>query len=290
MRLIYSIFVSVFVFFSLNVSAQSDSTKAGTQGGAGEPEREAAGVAVSPSKVIYNAKYGTSQTRDVRVSNDSKKTVKFQISFNDFMLSRTGKPLSVKQGESKYGLSSHISAIPSYFELKPGATQVIKVTLNIPNNEEANISGWTLMAIDEITERAPLSAKKGDKTIALGIVPSFGFGIYIYNNPPGVKNTNVEIEQFAVKDTLGKKRLEMTVHNVGDGIGFCAGYAELTYLATGKIHKIKGKTFTILPGFYRDFVYEIPAELPKGKYSVVGVVDFGNDAEIKAAELDLELK
>lgn len=253
-------------------------------------DKSAAGVAVSPSKVIFNAKAGSSQTREVRVNNASKKTVKFQISFTDFNLGRTGKPNPTKPGENKFGLSDKIYAVPAYFELKPGQVQVIKVTLAIPDKDESNISGWSLMAIDQITERPPLSGSKDQKSVALGIIPSFGFGVYIYNNPPGVKNTNVEIEQFSLHDSLGHKTLKMVVHNVGDGIGFCAGYAELTNLKTGKITKVNGKNFTILPGFYRDFVYDIPKDQAKGSYSVVGVVDFGNETEVKAAELEFEIK
>jgi hypothetical protein len=72
---------------------------------------------------------------------------------------------------------------------------------------------------------------------------------------------------------------------MGDGIGFCTSYVEITNLATGKQEKLKGQKFTILPGFNREFSYEIPKDLEKGKYSAVGVVDTNNPDQVTAAEL-----
>jgi hypothetical protein len=47
--------------------------------------------------------------------------------------------------------------------------------------------------------------------------------------------------------------------------------------------------FTILPKFKREFYYELTGLSP-GKYSSIGVIDYGNKEELVAAELEFEIK
>ena len=53
--------------------------------------------------------------------------------------------------------------------------------------------------------------------------------------------------------------------------------------------KLPEKRFTILPQFYRDFYFDLPANLAKGKYSAVGVLDFGSKEEIVVAEVEFTI-
>jgi len=49
------------------------------------------------------------------------------------------------------------------------------------------------------------------------------------------------------------------------------------------------KKFTILPQFTRDFKIELPSDMLLGKYTAVGVVDFGDADEMIAAQADFEI-
>lgn len=271
-----------------------------SEGGQDKPSN---GVAVSPSKLIFDAKAGMSQTKEVKIVNDSKKPQKFQINIVDFSMSRLGKPQNMDQGVFKYGLSNKINFSPSFVEVKPGQTQKIILTLNVPDNADANIAGWAMLTIDQVVERPPLDLKGNKDAVAMGIIPSFAFGIYLYHNPPNVVNNNIEIQKFTYKDTViadiavskavkneHVRKLRMVAENVGDGIGFCVSYAELTNLKTGKTTKLNVKSFTILPGNFRDFFYELPKDIEKGTYNAVGVIDFGSDKEMKAAELEFKIE
>ena len=44
-----------------------------------------------------------------------------------------------------------------------------------------------------------------------------------------------------------------------------------------------------LPQFFRDFYYDLPDDLPSGKYTAVGVVDFGSSEEIIAAQVEFNV-
>jgi hypothetical protein len=113
-----------------------------------------------------------------------------------------------------------------------------------------------------------------------------GFGIFVYQNPPNVKNNAVELTGYAIDPT--KKKITMKASNKGDGIGFCTYYVELLNMATGETFKIPAYTATLLPGSTREFVIELPA-LSSGSYNALGVLDFGSKEYVETAELDFAI-
>jgi hypothetical protein len=247
------------------------------------------GVSVSPSSMHLNIKPGTMVAKEIRVNNATKTLYNFSIGFCDFEMGRNGKPLSLKQGEGKYGLSKYMSVSPSYFSLKPGEEIKLKVIVSIPDTGDVLRALWTIITIDQVVDRPPLDQSDHTKRLAMGITPSFGFGVYVYQNPPNVKINSVVIDKFQLQEKDGKRKIDMTVKNIGDGISYCTSYIELTNLKTGKQEKLQVKRFTILPQYFRDFFYELPLTLPSGKYTAVGVVDFGSSQEIVAAEAEFEI-
>jgi len=248
------------------------------------------GVSVSPSSMHMFIKPGKTEVKEIRVKNSTKENYKFNVGYTDFEMGRNGKPLSLKPGEGKYSLSKWINIAPSYFELKPQEEIKLKVLFDIPDVDEAYRASWTIITIDQVVDRPPLDQSDKPNRLSLGIIPSIGFGIYVYQNPPNVKINNVQIEKFLYTDTLGKRKIDMTVKNIGDGIGYCTSYVELTNTKTGKQEKLQVKKFTILPQYFRDFYYELPTDLQPGKYVAVGVVDFGSSEEIIAAQTEFTVQ
>ncbi len=248
------------------------------------------GVSVSPSSMHLNIKPGTTVTKEIKVKNDTKKINKFNVMFNDFEMNNHGKPVSPKPNECKYCLSKYISASPTYFELKPGEEIKIKLTIALPDSEDAYRAMWTIVAIDQVVDRPQLDLEPKPNRLAMGVIPSIGFGVYIYQNPPNVKINKVNIEKFQFVEKDDKRYFDLKVKNIGDGISYCNSYISLTNLNTGEQKKVNVKKFTILPQFIRDFKIELPTGLLPGKYTAVGVVDFGDADEMIAAQADFEIK
>jgi len=283
------LFLYSFIVWSFSLSAQTRDSIPDTRSQIPDSAFDDMGVSVSPSSMHLTIKPGTNVIKEIKVANDTKQLYKFQVGFNDFEMGRNGKPLSLKPTEGKYGLSKWINVSPSYFELKPGERINLKVIVDIPDAPEAYRSAWTIVTVEQVIDRPPLDEGDHPKRVAFGINPTFGFGVYVYQTPPNVVNDSLSIEKFAFHNEEGKKRLEMIVKNLGDGIGYCYSYVELTSLSTGDQKKLQVKRFTILPGFYRNFYYELPKDMPAGKYNAVGVVDFGNAKKIIAAETEFEI-
>ncbi len=250
------------------------------------------GISVSPSTLRFNVKPGSQQTKTIKVTNDTRKPINFQINFQDFGAGADGKESVGLGTEFHNSLSKYIVVSPTLIELKPHEKKIISVTIDIPPGDEYAIAMWTTLIIDQIIDRPKLETPDVNKTaLSLGVNTGIGFGINIHQNPPNVVVNNVEIKSLRYEkglETAGNS-VVMKAKNTGDGIGYCLYYIELTNLLTGKQTKLKVKQFGLLPGYEKELPFELPKELEKGKYSVLAVLDFGNKEELQTAELEFTI-
>lgn len=259
-----------------------------------EEAAPAGGVAVSPSTIRFTAKPGTPQIRTLKITNDSKRKCKFQITFQDVGIDESGKKEMPVSQKYRYSLSKYLVVSPSYVELNPGEARVVEVTANIPGGDSTAIAMWTTLIVDEVRDRDKMEVPNpNNKTIGLGIYAGIGFGINVYQNPANVAVNSVEIMQLkfdkAASQNKNVNTLIMNVKNTGDGIGYCLYYIELTNLITGKQSKLKVKQFGVLPGHAKEIRFDLPKELAKGKYSGMAVLDFGDKDVLQTAEIEFSL-
>jgi hypothetical protein len=83
------------------------------------------------------------------------------------------------------------------------------------------------------------------------------------------------------------KYISLVAKNIGNGISRSKVYIELNELKTGYYEKLDLKVFNILPGRSRNFNFVLPGTMPNGRYSIMGVLDFGSDEEVKAASKEI---
>lgn len=308
-KTIFILFFLLFYSFSFLSFAQDDTlnkimppaepVKSLPSSSPGDTAQQAGGVSVAPTKIYFTVKPGQSKTSYITVHNTYSKTYKMEVRFSDFEMNKSGKTAYQKAGAHENTLTDWISFSPTFFELAPGQKQKIAVTLNVPDIPAAYRAKWGVVFINQAIERQTIDAESSDKTIAMGVIPTFSFGVFIYQNPPNVIINKVEITSFT-KTTIPKSKdkadakektiLELKAKNTGDGISFSTSYVELTNLKTGKKTKLGKKSFTILPDHERVFVYELPENLEKGEYSVFGVLDFGSKTELEGAELQIKIE
>lgn len=248
------------------------------------------GVAVSPSSMRFRIKPGKTETKYVTITNDTYKREKFKLSFSDVGMDNFGKISQVPVGQNakEYGLVKWISASPNFVELGPGEQKKIAIVLNIPDEEAAYKAGWCLLMVDQAREKNFIAPKADDnKAISMGVIPTYGFGVYIYQNPPNVAISKVEIVSFTFNYDAENRYVHLNARNIGDGIANCKSYIEVNNLNTGYKERLPLKQFNVLPKQERLFEFILPGKIPKGKYSVTGVLDFGSEEELEAAELEI---
>ena len=247
-------------------------------------------VAIAPSRLYYKVGLGEYKNQTVTVTNSSNMKQSFTVSFADFEAPGSeGKSKFMNVGESVNSCSKWLSATPSFFEIEPGQSQQIQVLLQVPNLPDANKVKWSAMKIKIAKEKG--KAQQADPTsYGMGVTETFQFVVHIFQSPPSVTFKNAEITSF--KDVTTKDDsshvLSLFVKNTGDAILDCASYLEVTNLQNGTQERLKPFAYTILPGGSREVKFHL-AVLPKGKYSVLGVVDYGSKENVQAAELSLDL-
>jgi type 1 fimbria pilin len=284
------ILFNVLILLLLSLTSKA-TTNSFLPNGSDDDDKYNKGVTVSPSNLKFNVDLGKLATKEIKITNYTGKRQKFNIVYNDFDISNDGKSSFLEAGTSDYSLTKVMSISPTFVEIEPGAAAEISITVQLPFTEDANKAAWGVILISQAEEKKALDpGNESGNTVAFGITPTFAFGVWVYQNPPNVENMQVDITDFSFEKKADlENALFLSVKNQGDGISFCQAYVELTNLSTGKQTMLGGKNYTILPGYERIFVFDVPPEIAEGKYSAVGVLDYKSEKEIVAAELELTI-
>lgn len=249
------------------------------------------GISVSPAHFHLSLKPGETKTHEITITNDTKTSKKFKVSALDFDMNGKGKSSFLPTGTGKYSLSKWMSISPSFIEVKAGQKKAVKFTVEVPDDESGNYAAWSVIMIEQEEPRNTIEPpKKGEGTVALGVIPTFAFGVFVYQNPPNVSDNSVEIINFTMEEKDNGKIVKIEAENTGNGIAYCTSYIDLTNLTTGKQQRLLVKRFTIVPELIRDFAFKLPEDLDKGQYLAVGVLDFEGSEEIQVAKMKFENK
>ncbi len=125
-----------------------------------------------------------------------------------------------------------------------------------------------------------------------GIMHTFQFVVHIFQTPKSVTYKNARIIAFEEEgvNEQGEKQIKLHLENTGDAIIDVAAYLELTNMSTGESRREKARAFTTLPGHSRIIHFVLPDDLSPGRYSVLGVADYGDRDAVIAAELELTVE
>ncbi len=280
--LLLSVVLSAYTFgqkiqtVGVNTNAKETSTK---------------GVSISPAHFNLSLNPGDTKTYKINVDNTTNFKKQFEVNVYDFNMNGKGKSNFMAAGEGKYSLSKWLNISPTFIELKPREKKEIAFSITVPTSDDGFKSAWSIIMVEEQKPRVKLDDNQNkNNTIALGIVPTFAFGVFIYQNPPNVSVNGIEITNFSFDNTSQKKSIFIEAQNKGNGIAYCTSYIDLTNIDTGLQQRLKVKRFTILPDLIRTFVFELPEKMPRGNYLAVGVLDYGSSEEIQAAKLEFKLE
>ena len=249
-------------------------------------------TSISPSRLYYKTPVGEYKVQEVSITNSSTHNQSFIVSFGDFEASGVnGKSKFMKAGESENSCSQWLSADPSFFELGAGQTKKIKVLLQVPASPDANKVKWASMLVKMANEKGGKNESEKD-AIGMGVTETFQFVIHIFQSPPSVTLKNAQIESFTeiTTDKDSTRIVMLRVNNSGEAILDCVSYLEFTNLGSGIEERQKPIAYTLLPGASREVKFAISSSLMDGKYSVLGVVDYGSRENVQAAETEIEIK
>ncbi len=246
------------------------------------------GVSVSPSTLRFSIKPGSSQSKKITIINDTDVERTFEVKSQNYGAEDINRAAvdSKTEEDFKFGLTKWTYITPAVFTLKPKEKMSINVLIDIPMGSENLHAAWSIIVVEEVKQRQALEISPNGEAVGLGIIPTMGFGIFVYQNPPGLPPTEVSITSYRIDEN--NKSFNMKAKNTGEGIGFCTYYFEIMNMATGKIEKLAPNQATILPGVERFFKVDLP-NLPSGSYNAMLVLDYGSKELVETAELDFAI-
>lgn len=236
------------------------------------------GLSVSPPRNYFTVAVGQSESKKVLVSNPSKTSrLDLAVSLNDWSYDNLGNNVIYDAGTRDNSCANWISIAPqSFFSLAPGESYEMELIVSIPNNLNTTIPVHTAMLY--ITQINPEDAVNEHGT---NIKVSVRTGIKIYQRFPGPRLPELEIQNF----TYDKENLILDFDNTGniwaDGTLTC----ELINQETGKKTSLPDTVFYTIPKDQRKVVIALPVGLEKGKYIATSMLNYGENATIKMAEL-----
>lgn len=253
-------------------------------------ESKGAGVAVSPTHLHFKVAPGEQKSRKITINNDTDAPNSFRVRVQDFEMQGSGSSTFKEAGSGSHSLSKYLTVTPSFVELRPGEKKDIVINVNVPfDDSEAKKASWCVIMIEQAAPKKQLDpGNANNNSISLGVVPTFAFGVWVYQNPPNVDINAVEVVDFKVYPRGDKNFIQLDAENRGDGIASCRTRVELINNTNGESVKLPLKNFTIVPGLKRQFKFVLPPDLAAGNYTAIGIVDYGSEEEILTAELEFQ--
>lgn len=242
-------------------------------------------LGVYPTTINFNLANGQSEAQTITISNGSSKKVQFRTYLNDWIRDTVGGHAYYDPGTLKNSCSKWVSVDKNFIELEPGETAQLTVQIRVPDAPDAT-SGmkWSMLFIETVQEQLTSDDTKASASVR----NLLRIGVHIYQTPPGVSEKSImAVDLKPIPDV--KNVYNFLCQNTGDVMLECKAYLQLTSLASGEETKLDFVEFPMFPGQRRYVTFELPKNMPEGKYNVLGVLDAGDDIPLEAVETDIEI-
>ena len=272
-HLFITIFLSV---IAVNLYAQStDTTK----------KAPLKGWTVMPAKLTFNLDKGAVSSQTLNIINSSDQVFKLNLELIDWLRDSTGEHVYFPTGSFGHSCASWVKFDKTYVELKPGESQSVVVTMNVPDSDSAVAEmKWTMLLVKTVGEKE--ATKKGG--VQAEVTKSSGIGVHVYQTPPNVQSKELKMLSFS---QIGDSLFQIASRNLG-GTQVSATYSiELSSQATGEKITLGPKSVPLFPAQKRNVEFALPATLTKGKYTAVALIDVGDDdVPLEAAQKEIEVR
>lgn len=265
---------NTFLTVNAQVSVEHDETPEGS-------------ISVQPMENYFTLKAGQSKEARITINNRSNRKMQFNLYLNDWTRDETGTHVYTEPGTEPHSCTRWVSLDKKFIEVDSNAKGVITVKMTIPDSPTVvEQMKWSMLFIESIEES---KAPENIKTIRAEVVPKMRWGVHLYQTPPTVARKEIKLISFKpLADSINTFRL--ICKNTGDVQTRCKSYVEISSMADNKKTTLPVVEVPTFPGQERFFDFKLPANTPKGKYTLVGVVDAGVDMDIEASQLVVNIE
>ena len=243
------------------------------------------GIFINPVTMDFNLTEGQTSTQKVVVTNNLDKRVLLRVYLNDWLRDTIGGHLYMEPGTYSYSCSKWLTLDKGLLDLGPGQTMEVTVKMHVPDSANAvKTMKWSMLFLESVHEKT-LPKTQG---VTTAVTSEMRFGIHIYQTPPSVTVRDIKMLSFGALLNL-KNTYRIVCENTGETQLYCNSYIELVNIITGEKTTVKSTEFPMFPGQKKYFDFVIPATLPKGKYTITGVVDAGSDLPLEASQITRDI-
>lgn len=249
-------------------------------------------VSIAPSILRFNLDKGGNDSRVVKITNRSAIRQSMQTSIGDWYRDSLGNHVYLKPGEmGDRSNAAYVSITPSFIEIEPNETAEVLVSIQLPTADSVPTQmTWSMLFVQGTVEKTVPFVPENQ--LATQIRESYRFGVHIYNTPSVSNEAKAMLEDFFIvpptgTDTIPKYMLRSK--NIGDVILKCKSYLEITNLSTGETVNIDPDEFTVFPNESKTSVFTLPDNVSKGEFSILGILDYGDQYPLEAIEKTIKI-
>lgn len=252
----------------------------------GISDSNAQNLGVYPTTINFNLANGQSEAQTITISNGSSKKVQFRTYLNDWIRDTVGGHAYYDPGTLDRSCSNWVTLDKNFIELEPGETAQLTVQIRVPDSAGATSKmRWSMLFIETVQEQVSTD----DSKAAAAVRNLLRIGVHIYQTPPGISEKGIiAVDLKPVPEV--ENVYNFLCKNTGDVMLECKAYLQLTSLSDGEETKLDFIEFPMFPGQRRYVTFELPKNMPAGKYNVLGVLDAGDDIPLEAVETNIEVK
>ncbi len=243
-------------------------------------------LGVYPTELDFALGKGQNESQVITMTNGSNKKIQFRLYLGDWLRDTLGEHSYFRPDTLSRSCAKYVTLNKNFVEIEPGQTQQVSVKLSMPDNDAAvSEMKWAMLFVETVEEKIANDAAKKQATIN----NLLRIAIHIYQTPPTLTNRQVKVISLKrAADNSNTYRL--FCQNTGNVMLQCKSYLELSSLADGKKTKLDPIEFPLFPEQKRYVIFRLPANLEKGKYSALAVIDLGEDTPLEALESEIEMK
>lgn len=271
----------VLLFLAICTQAQNKATPS-------DDISKAKGIVVSPARLMFEVDKGGTSKKSVMVKNLTGNKQRLIVELMDWTRDTLGEHNYFAPGTNSYSCAQWVTFDKPIVELEPGQSVDVTVTLSLPDNADAvSEMRWCMLIFRSLQDKYVPSGNL-PKTSAQ-IEKNLGMGVHIYEVPPTLSTKELKMISFG--PLPGKKN---TYRIVAKNVGALQVYGKFSVelsSASGQKTALESQVVPLFPNQDRYVDFEVPANVPKGKYTAVALIDAGDDdVPIEAAQKEITIQ
>ena len=245
-------------------------------------------INVNPTILNFNTNPGSISTQIITITNLSDKVQNYQLTLGDWLRDSLGGHKYFPSGTLDRSCSSWLSFDNSTVQIDPQKSRDVRVTMTVPADAKAaSEMKWSMIFIQNVLEQT--GDENNTAKMKATIREIYRIGIHVYQTPSAIVQKEARALAL-VPDAVEKNTYNFSLVNTGKTMLECKARLLLTNLSNGQEIKLEEVEFPVFPDGKRIVKLAVPDTIPKGKYSMLAILEYDPDMPLEAIESNVDIK